>query len=167
MELIMYTFRRSYVLLILFFISFLLLQGCKDESNPVTPPSDHFDPEGWLLTNDSFQPVLVVWQGEVVSEWEGTQVPVVLNAPLNDLSDHYNIRFLDENSNSIDPPSDTDYTLGWALSDTNTVFFIPDEAGGWGFHLEGRSPGTSSVELQVIHAGHVDIRTPFIPITIQ
>jgi hypothetical protein len=163
----MYTFRRSYYFLFLFFISISLLQGCKDESNPSIPPSQHFEPEGWLLINDAFQPLLVIWKGEIVSEWQGSQIQDVIYAPSNGLSDHYNIRFLDKDSNLMNPPSDSDYSMGWSLSDTTTVFFIPDEAGGWGFHLEGRSSGTSSIELQVIHAGHVDLRTPFIPIIIR
>ena len=64
-------------------------------------------------------------------------------------------------------PPEADKTFGFTVENTSMANLLPDEAGGWGFNIEGKSAGNTSVELQVLHEGHVDIRTPFIPIVIR
>jgi len=99
--------------------------------------------------------------------WNSGSVPDTLYAPLNALSDHYTVKFLDINKNIINPPVDTDHEFGWLITNTSMLEIIRDNPTDWAFHLKGLSNGTTSLELQVLHVGHVDVKTPKIPIIIQ
>jgi hypothetical protein len=153
--------------LFVLFVLVLFLNACKDETNPIVPPSEHFDPHGWIFTDDSLNTVLVVWEGVIVNDWKGNQSNDSLYATVNSLSEHLNINFINEDSSVIDPPDDVDHTFGFIVQNTSIAVILPDEAGGWGFHIEGKAVGNTAVEFQVLHEGHVDIRTPFIPIVIR
>jgi hypothetical protein len=150
---------------LLFFISVAIFNGC-DESNPVIPPTEHFEPEGWLIRDATQRPILVVWQGVIQSIWNNQQVDTTFQAPLNALSDHLTVKFLDANKNIINPPSDADHQLGWTIGDTSKLTIVQDSPTDWAFHLKGKQVGTTTLELQVRHVGHVDVRTPIIPVNI-
>lgn len=145
----------------------IFINGCKSESNPVIAQSEHFDPEGWVIRDATTKPILVVWQGEIQTEWNGKSISDTLYAPSNALSDHYSIKFLDTQKNLIDPPSDTDHSFGWNIKDTSYLSIVQDSPTDWAFHLRGKKNGTTSIELLVEHAGHVDVRTPFIPVIVE
>jgi len=145
---------------------FIFFNGCTNESDPLTSQSEHFDPEGWIIRDATTKPILVVWQGEVQLMWNGKAISDTLFAPLNALSDHYSIKFLDAQKNIINPPSDADHTLGWNITDTTYLSIIQDSPTDWTFHIKGKKNGSTSIEFFVEHAGHVDVRTPLIPVTI-
>ena len=110
--------KKKFLLVLLFFTA-AVLQSCKEETNPVIPPSEHFDPHGWIIRDDSLNTVLVVWEGVVVNQWQwGLPQADTLYAPLNDLSEHLNISFLEEDSTITHPPLDSDHTFGFVLQDT-------------------------------------------------
>jgi hypothetical protein len=44
---------------------------------------------------------------------------------------------------------------------------IQDNPTDWAFHLKGLIAGTTTLELQVLHVGHVDVKTPKIPVIIR
>ncbi len=144
----------------------ILINGCSNESDPLTAQSEHFDPEGWIIRDATTKPILVVWQGEILTEWNGKQISDTLYAPLNALSDHYSIKFLDAGKNIINAPSDADHSFGWNITDTSYLSIVQDTPTDWAFHLKGKNEGLTSMEFLVKHAGHVDVRTPFIPVRI-
>lgn len=155
----------SYCLLLFIFVTIsIYLTGCKDESDPVTPPSEHFEPEGWMVRDATQKPILVVWQGVIQTTWEGNQISDTLFAPLNALSEHYTIKFLDVNKKIINPPSGADHKFGFDIGDTSVFSIIQDNPTDWAFHLKGKRAGYSTLELQVLHLGHVDVKTPRIPV---
>lgn len=160
-----YFLKNFYILLILS-ITVLTLIGC-DESDPVIPPSEHFELEGWIVRDATTKPILVVWQGVIQTSWNSNPVPDTLYAPLSALSDHFTIKFLDLNKNIINPPTDSDHKLSWLITDTSRLAVIQDSPTDWAFHLKGKNLGTTSLELQVLHLDHPDAKTPKIPVIIK
>jgi len=150
----------------LFFLAFIFLAGCKKEENPVTPPSEHFEPEGWVIRDATQKPILVVFQGIILKNFKGVEIKDTLYAPLNALSPHYSIRFLDANQNLMNPPSGNDHRLGWKIVDTSYLAVIQDSPTDWAFHLKGKKEGMTKLELQVMHGSHSDVITPPIPVVI-
>lgn len=161
----MYLSLKKIALLLLLVITTMFV-GCKKESDPVTAPSEHFEPLGWLIRDATQKPILVVWEGVIQTSWNGNKIADTLYAPLNALSDHYSVKFLDANKNIINPPASTDYSLGLAITDTSVVKYIKDSPTDWAFHIQGKKSASTTVELQVKHIGHVDVRTPKIPVKV-
>ncbi|MDP2362513.1 MAG: hypothetical protein Q8M94_01955 [Ignavibacteria bacterium] len=162
----------SYFLKYFFIIVMLILvaittTSCSDETDPVIPPSEHFEPEGWVVRDAATKPILVVWQGVIQTTWNSTPIPDTLYAPLNALSDHYTVKFLDINKNIINPPTDADHEFGWLITNPAMLEVIRDNPADWAFHLKGKVNGTTTLELQVLHVGHVDVKTPKIPVIIR
>lgn len=159
-----YKFYKKSIFLIV--LTLIFISGCKKEANPVTPPSDHFEPEGWVIRDATLKPILVVFQGKILTNFKGDVVKDTLYAPLNALSPHYSIRFLDANQNLMNPPSGNDHRLGWKIVDTTYLTVIQDSPTDWAFHLKGKKVGITKLELQVRHGSHSDVITPPIPVVI-
>lgn len=158
---------KYFYLFILSVFSLVIFNNCSDETNPVIPPSEHFEPEGWVVRDATTKPILVVWQGVIQTNWNSVDIPDTLYAPLNALSDHYTIKFLDLNKNIINPPTDSDHEFGWIVTDTAKLSIVRDNPTDWAFHLKGKALATTTLELQVLHVGHVDVKTPKIPVIIR
>lgn len=141
--------------------------SCSDETSPVIPPTEHFEPEGWVVRDATTKPVLVIWQGVIQTSWNSLPVPDTLYAPLNALSDHFTVKFLDINKNIINPPTDADHEFSWVITDTSKLSIIRDNPTDWAFHLKGKTISATTLELQVLHVGHVDVKTPKIPVIIR
>ena len=158
--------KYSYIFLLISLLIFTTT-SCSDETDPVIPPSEHFEPEGWIVRDATTKPILVVWQGVIQTTWNSTSVPDTLYAPLNALSDHFTVKFLDINKNIINPPADPDHQFGWLITEPSKHTIIQDSPTDWAFHLKGLIIGTTTLELQVMHLGHVDVKTPKIPVIIR
>ena len=158
--------KYSYIFLLVVLLTFTTT-SCSDETDPLIPPSEHFEPEGWVIRDATTKPILVVWQGVIQTTWNSTSVPDTLYAPLNALSDHFSVKFLDINKNIINPPTDTDHQFGWLITDPAKLSIVQDSPTDWAFHLKGLIKGTTTLELQVLHVGHVDVKTPKIPVIIR
>jgi hypothetical protein len=156
----------SRVIFSLFLVS-IILTGCKEESNPITPPSEHVEPEGWLIRDATAKPILVVWQGVIQNQWNSSAISDTLYAPLNTLSDHLSIKFLDKDKNIFNPPTNSDYNLGWVIGDTSALSIVQDSPTEYAFHLKGKKEGKTTLVLQLRHLGHTDARTPQIPVIIK
>ena len=159
-------FKFFLLITLIFIVSLSLFNGC-DENDPVIPPSEHFEPEGWLIRDATQKPLLVIWQGVIQNSWNGQAVDTVFSAPLNALSDHLSVKFLDASRNIINAPSDADHQFGWAIADTSLLSVVQDSPTDWAFHLKGKQTGSTFIELQVRHVGHVDVRTPQIPVVVK
>ncbi len=160
-------FKSSFLFLLLIISVFAGFSGCSDESEPVTPQSEHFDPEGWVINDASNAPVLVVWQGEIQKNWNGLEISDTLFAAVNVLSDQYSVKFLDGQKDVLNAPEDPDQSFNWAIEDTSKLEIIQNAPGDWAFYLKGKNEGKTNIELFIMHAGHVDVRTPKIPVVIN
>lgn len=148
-------------------IALVALNGCGEETEPTIPQSEHFEPEGWVIRDATTKPILVVWQGVIQQSWNSVDVPDTLYAPLNALSDHFTVKFLDLNRNIINPPADSEHDFGWLITENTKLEIVRDNPSDWAFHLKGLITGTTTLELQVLHLGHVDVKTPKIPVIIK
>lgn len=160
--------KKIYSLLMIIIPFLFLLSGCKKEENPVVPPTEHFEPEGWSLYTKARNEILVVWQGEIQQSWNSTSTEIVrdtLTAFLSQVSGLTSVRFLDSDKNLLNPPEDPDYEFSWVITDTSYISII--KSGNWGYNIQGKKAGITTLELQVLHLGHVDVRTPKIPVRVQ
>lgn len=161
--------RFNFKILVLFTtISILfLINGCKEESNPVTPPSEHMDIEGWVIRDATSKPILVVWQGVIQSLWNGVRMSDTLYAPENSMTDHYSIKFLNDDKEMFNPPTSSDYSFGFNIADTSVLGIYQHSSTEYEFHLKGKKEGKTTLELVINHLGHVDARTPKIPVIVR
>jgi hypothetical protein len=130
------------------------------ERDPLEPHEEHFEASGLVLIK-SGERFFKVFQGEIVSEMK------VLEVPLGELTDHYSIKFLDDNGDEFDPPTDEDFSLDWEIDDENIAEVHQDEPGEWEFHLKGLIEGTTTFEIRVLHDDHFGFRTPKLPIEVK
>ncbi len=152
-----------YLLSISFSIIFI---SCKDETSPVTPSSEHMEPEGWMIRDEALNPKLVVWQGVIQTSWNGSPVSDTLAAPIDSVSGRYSIKLLDDKKMIITQPASSDYVLKIVINDTSTAAIVQDLQAEWAFYLRGKNAGTTSLELLLFHLGHIDVRTPEIPVVV-
>ena len=150
------------VLLLIAVTPVLYLNGCGEDS-VTTPQSEHFEPAGlFIIPEGSSDTILQVFNGVV-------RAGDTLKAPLNILSTHWEVSFWDENKNVLTPPSDGDHALGFTIRDASVVETEMDSPTDWAFHLKGLSlsPDTTSMQIKILHEGHSDFTTPFIPVKVD
>lgn len=147
-------------LLILFFFSFLI-NSCKEDTVSV-PQSEHFQPNGMMILNESLSDTLMYYfNGQLLYDKD------TLYAPYNALGGHWIVKFLDANKNKLEPPSDPEHSLGWLISDPTKLEVYQHGGDKWAFHLKGKAMGVTSIKFQVMHAGHADFTTIFVPVKID
>lgn len=158
--------KKQFALLVLFSIIFvpaLIINGC-GEDNVTTPQSEHFEPAGlFILPEGSTSDTLLSVFNAVVRAGD------TLKAPYNILSAHWEVFFWDENRNVITPPSDGSHTLGFTIRDASVIETVMDNPTDWAFHLKGLSlsPDTTSMQIKILHQGHSDFTTPFVPVKVD
>lgn len=141
-------------LLVFVFVSIINLSGCKEEE-AVNADTNHFEPEGWFITTTS--DTLVVWEGIIQSSWSNKAVTDTIFLSLNTSKDLL-IKFLDNNRNLIEFPSDDDELDFTYLA--NNVICSPITQNPLVMRISNNTIGTGDLEFQVLHNGHVDVRTP-------
>lgn len=85
----------------------------------------------------------------------------------NNLSPHYNLKFLDANKSIILPPSTTTLKLGWTIAHNNIAELYRDPGDEWNFHIRGKDSGTTSIIFKVLHGDHADFITNPIPVKVD
>lgn len=139
------------------------LNGCGEDS-VTTPQSEHFEPAGlFILPEGSTTDTLLSVFNAVVRTGD------TLKAPYNILSTHWEVFFWDDNRNLLAPPTDGSHTLGFTIRDASVVETEMDNPNDWAFHLKGLSlsPDTTSMQIKILHQGHSDFTTPFIPVKVD
>lgn len=143
----------------LFFILLIsglfILTGCDNPADSDDDQDEHSRAVGLVIYSS----------GTTVVRYERDEaVNGVLTAPLGDLSDHYNIRFIAEDGDEFEPHLD-ESSLDWTIADTTVVSIWqhPDEEGGWDFHLRGKTLGTTTIRFKILHGDHADFTSQPIP----
>jgi hypothetical protein len=137
----------------------IILISCSKEENPLPPQEEHFEAEGMVFLQSGIM---------VASIFRGVTTDTLI-APEGGRSDHFDVKFYDENQNVIDPPSSSDQTLDWEIENENllTVWQHPGEEGGYEFHLDGLAEGTTHIEFFIVHEGHNDYRSGLVPVRVE
>lgn len=161
----MHNIKKHFALLVLFAVIItpvLFINGC-GEDNVTTPQSEHFEPAGlFIIAEGSTDTLLSVFNAVV-------RTGDTLKAPYNILSTHWEVFFWDENRNIIDPPNDGSHTLGFTIRDASVIETEMDNPNDFAFHLKGLSlnPDTTSMQIKILHQGHSDFTTPFVPVKVD
>ncbi len=137
--------------------SFAFLSACS-EDDPITPQDDHFEAIGVVLYRGDTQ-VLSILRG-VTGD--------TLRAAVEVSGEDYDIRFYDEDENIVEADDDHQ-TLGWEIGDTSMLDVVQDagKEGKFEFHLRGKKPGMTTLELLILHEGHADFRSGKIPVVVR
>lgn len=140
-------------------ILMLLLFTACSEDDPVTPQEEHFEAIGVVLTTSGIKMASIL-RGETDD---------TLYAQVDDISDHLEVQFYNEDEQIVEAPDDDDKTLSWEIGDMDILEVHQDDGhdGEFEFHLKGLSPGTTTLELFIMHAGHADFRSGKIPVMVQ
>lgn len=140
----------TFIILSIFAIS------CSDETNPITSEADHFKAYGLIFESS----------GNRILTYFNLKTNDTLYVPIG-MTDHMEVKFLDEAEKVIDPPSNKDKKFGWVIDDTSMVSVYRHSGDEWGFHLVGKKIGTTFIEFRVLHNDHPDFKTIKIPVIVQ
>jgi hypothetical protein len=145
------------LLIVVSFIGILFNEGCT-EDDPVIPQEEHFEAIGVYLSTSGIE-VLSILRGV-------TNDTLVVQA--DSLGDGLVVQFYNEAEQIIDPPTGGQ-TLGFEVGDTSVVdiFQHTGEEGGFEFHLQGMNPGSTYIELFILHEMHSDFRSGQIPVRVE
>ncbi len=150
---------KSNSLYFVIILSILTFTACS-ESDPVTPQEQHYEATG--ITLESNGNILVrVFEGKV----DSTVAPE-LKLPMGETGP-IQVNFLDNDGNIEVPPDDPQKSLGWIITDPDILDLNKSDSSDWEFTLTGKKAGATELEIQILHNGHTDFRTPKIPVVIK
>ena len=147
--------RRFLFIFFVLVLSFAMISCSEDD--PVTPQEEHFEAIGTVIYDGTGAEVVRILRG-VTSD--------TLTAQVNILSDHYDVKFINEEEEIVDPPIDEESSMGVSITDTTLLEIEQDEPGAYEFHLLGKETGNTTIEIKILHAGHADYRSGLIPVKI-
>jgi hypothetical protein len=154
-----FKFSNSFIKIIIISFVSILFFSCGGDENPLPPQEEHFEAEGIVFLQSGIT---------VASIFQGVTTDTLI-APAGGRSDHFDVKFYDENQNVIDPPSDANKSLAWEI-DNEAILAVwqhPGEEGGYEFHLDGLAEGNTHIEFFIVHEGHNDYRSGKIPVRIE
>lgn len=145
---------------IFLFVSLFFFNGCKDEHDPLSPHEDHFEAIGMLVYDASGKQVAKILRGVTADTLKG-----IVGAT----SDHFTVKFYNEQEKVVDAPKDPDLKFNFVVEDksVSTIWQHPGEEGGFEFHIKGIKAGKTHVEFFIEHEGHNDYRTGKMPLQIK
>lgn len=146
-----------------FSLAFILLIGlflasCEDDS--VSSQEDHFEAIGTVIYDATGALAVSILRGETSD---------TLYIANGELSDHFDVKFYDEDENIVDPPESENTLLNYSIVDNSVIEFWQHEGeeGGFEFHLRGLKTGVTVLELYIEHEDHNDYRSGEIPVIVQ
>ncbi|MFA7327407.1 MAG: hypothetical protein WC121_12125 [Candidatus Kapaibacterium sp.] len=160
---------NSAILFSILFFSFLFV-SC-DNSDSVTPSENHFEAAGYIIKNEADSTVFKVLKGQVDNTIAETFVLM-----LADGSHKYTVEFLDEEGNNIGIPEHDDHgeteeeeeheehELNFEIEDINLAQFDITE---WEINLSPLKVGKTNFRIQILHEGHPDFTSPYVPMEIK
>jgi hypothetical protein len=138
----------------------LLIAGCTKESDPVTSPTDHFEPEGLVILGESKDTLAYYFQGVLRA---GDALRTTTDSAS---SMRCRIVFLDSGKQAMTPPTDTAHKLGWTIADPAIAELLRNSGEEYSFRLRGKAPGLTSITLFIVHGDHPDFTALPIPLLV-
>lgn len=151
--------RKSVVVYINVLFVIFLISAC-DKEDSVQPQENHFEAVGTIIYDATGAVAVSILRG-VTGD--------TLFAEAGLLSDHFTVKFYDDNETVVNPPDDEDHYLGFEIGDPSVAetYQHPGEEGGYEFHLRGLKTGSTEIELFVYHIDHRDYRSGKIPVIVK
>lgn len=148
----------KFKLFIVFILTIVFSFNACSEDDPVSSPEDHFEAIGMIIETSGIR-VASILRGETSD---------TLFAVQGVISDHFNVKFFDEDENIVDPPEDEDQTFDWQIDNPELLEVVQDEGhqGEFEFHLRGKAEGSTFIEFFIMHLGHPDFRSGKFPVKI-
>lgn len=139
-------------------LGMLSINACS-EDDPVAPQEEHFEAIGMIIETSGIR-VASILRGETND---------TLYALVGVASDHFDVKFYDEDENIVDPPNDEDQTFDWQIDNPEILEVFQDEAhqGEFEFHLRGKAEGSTFIEFFIMHLGHPDFRSGKFPVKVS
>ncbi|MBD3233371.1 MAG: hypothetical protein GF315_06570 [candidate division Zixibacteria bacterium] len=143
----------------------IIIIGCSDDDNPLTPQEEHFDAAG-LIIYQSGATILDYFAPDYPPGTTEIDDTLFVSQGLNP---HWNAKFYDEDRNVIDPPDNDNQHFGaeFADSDIAELWWHEGDEGEFEFHINGLAEGVTTVEFQALHVDHADFTTLPIPIVVD
>lgn len=160
---------NSAIIISILFTS-LFLASC-DDSDSVTPSEEHFEAAGYIIKNENDSTVFKVLKGQV-----DNTISESFTLLLADGSQNFTIEFLDEDGNNIGIPEHEDHEeseeeeeheeheLEFQMEDDSIINIEIDE---WELNITPLKIGETNFRIQILHEGHPDFTSPFVPIEIK
>ncbi len=160
---------NSAILISILFISLFFI-SC-DENDTVTPSEEHFEAAGYIIKNENDSTVFKVLKGQV-----DNTISETFTLLLADGSQNFTIEFLDEDGNNIGNPEHEDHEeseeeeeheeheLEFQMEDDSIINIEIDE---WELNITPLKIGGTTFRIQILHEGHPDFTSPFVPIEIK
>jgi len=142
---------------ILFIISFIVAFTACSSDDPVAPHEEHFEAIGTVIYDGTGAEIFRILRG-VTND--------TLFAKVGVLSDHYDVKFINDDEQVVNPPDDDDLSMGIDITDPNLLEIEQDEPGEFEFHLMGVAEGLTTIEIKILHGNHADYRSGLIPVKI-
>ena len=153
----MHTFIKNSLFFFIIISLAVSVISCSDDNDDINDPKEHFEAIGTAVYDATGAEVLRILRG-TATDTLVTKVGV--------LSDHFDVKFINDDENIVNAPNDDETTMGIDVSDTNLLEIEQDEPGAFEFHLMGKAIGETSIEIKILHAGHADYRSGLIPVRI-
>lgn len=160
---------NSTILFSLLLVSILFV-GC-DDTETVTPSEEHFEAAGYIIKNESDSTIFKVLKGRVDNTLSESFVLL-----LADGIQEFTVEFLDEDGNNIGIPEhneheehgDTEegeeHELSFELEDNSIAQIDIHE---WELDITPLNNGTTNFRVQILHEGHPDFTSPYVPMEIK
>ncbi|MER3329091.1 MAG: hypothetical protein RIF34_05880 [Candidatus Kapaibacterium sp.] len=160
--------------LFLFVILFSLFLISCDDTETVTPSEEHFEAAGYIIKNEIDSTVFKVLKGQVDNTISASFVLM-----LADGSSKYTIEFLDEDGNNIGVPEheehgaheeeeehedQEEHELSFEIEDMTLAQIDIHE---WELDITPLLVGKTNCRIQILHEGHPDFTSPYVPFEIK
>lgn len=135
-----------------------LFISCEDD--PVSNQEEHFEAIGTVIYDATGALAVSILRGVTAD---------TLFINVGELSDHFDVKFYDDDENIIDAPINGTAKLDYSIVDTSQISWWqhPGEEGGFEFHLNGKKIGVTTLELFIKHEDHNDYRSGGIPVRVK
>jgi hypothetical protein len=152
----------------------LFLTSCDDDDS-VFPSEEHFEAVGYILLDENDDVVFRLFEGQV-----DNSISESVSVNLADGVGEYHVHFLDEDGKDIGTPEgehdhEEDDEEHEEHGDEETSFSVEVqdeeiatvEAHEWEVEITPVTVGATQMRIQILHDGHVDFTSPFVPLEVK
>ncbi len=152
-------FKMLFIVFFVIVIS-LTITSCSKDDDPLSPSEEHFEAIGMVIYDASGKMTVKILRGETTD---------TLNAETGKRSDHFTVKFYNEDEVLVDAPEDEHHSFAAQIDDITIakLWQHEGEEGGFEFHIDGLKSGITNIEFFIEHEGHADYRTGKIPLKVS